>query len=184
MSSDYFIERNWREVNSRTSCTGDAFPQGIKEFKFSVGSGYGFLPNQSYFRITLRLTFNNLPPTVADSVCFADNVCGNLFNNIYFNCGGQTISQITNGVPQIDIVKSRLTKNSVYNKSIGTAQGLAGHYYDRRKLLVTPPGIVGNVALSNEEKGKEEYQTGKNTRDFIWQPSLGIFDEHNPKSGR
>ena len=119
-------------------------------------------------------------PTAGDLVAFADNPCGNLFNNIYFNCGGQTISQITNGVPQIDIVKSRLTKNSVYNKSIGVAQGLAGHWYDRRKLLVTPPasGAANNVTI--ESAVKEAYQTGKNTRDFIWQPSLGIFDYSEP----
>ena len=136
---EHYIERNWREVNSRTAVALDAFPQGIKEFKFSVGAGYGFIPAQSYFRVTLRLTVAGVAPTAADNASFADNPCGNLFNNIYFNCGGQTISQITNGVPQIDIVKSRLTKNSVYNKSIGVAQGLAGHYFDRRKLLVPPP---------------------------------------------
>ena len=31
------------EVNSRTACALDAFPQGIKEFKISVGAGYGFI---------------------------------------------------------------------------------------------------------------------------------------------
>ena len=105
---------------------------------------------------------------------------GNFFNIIYFNCGGQTISQITNGVPQIDIVKSRLTKNSVYNKSIGVAQGLAGHYFDRRKLLVPPPANVAANDASYEHVFKEISQVGKNTRDFIWQPGLGIFDYSEP----
>ena len=177
--SEQYIEKTWREVNSRTDAKGDKFSQGVKDFKWSIGQGYGFIPNQSYFRITLKLTNRNGPPIAADGLAFADNVCGNLFNNIYFNMGGQTVSQITNGVPQIDILKSRLTKNPLYNSSLGVATGLAGHHYDRRKLLFPPPSRTTPTDandLNLESKQKDINTQGRNTRDFIWQPGLGIFD--------
>ena len=208
--SDQYVEKHWREINCRTTIDDTTFRQGLKDFKFSVGQGYGFIPAQSYFRVDLEITVAGNAPTVADNAAFADNVCGNLFNNIYFNMGGQTVSHITNGVAQCDILKNRLTKNCVYNKSIGMSQGLAGHHFDRRKLLVdTANGTVnitdaqnnvkivtgidanGDVvygAIANlntsiadvENKAKEESQTGRNRRFFIWQPALGIFDYSQP----
>lgn len=167
--SEQYIERTFREVNSRTDVAGANFNKGVKDFKFSIGQGYGFIPNQSYFRVTLKLTVGGEAPTLLDTVAFADNCCGNLFNNIYFNMGGQTVSQITNGVPQIEIIKSRLSKNPVYNASIGVAQGLAGHYYDRRKLLLPPTAVLGGnpLEISLEDDDKQKFNINKNTRDFI-----------------
>ena len=49
--ADQYVEKHWREVNSRTKCGGVEFGKGIKDFKFSVGQGYGFIPAQSYFRV-------------------------------------------------------------------------------------------------------------------------------------
>ena len=75
-----YIEKTWREVSSRTAISGADFVKGVKDFKFSVSQGYAWIPNQSYFRITLKLTVSGASPTVADTVCFSDNVCGNLWN--------------------------------------------------------------------------------------------------------
>jgi hypothetical protein len=83
--TDQYVEKHWREVNSRTKCGGDEFGKGIKDFKFSVGQGYGFIPAQSYFRVELKLMNNNADPVVGNNIAFADNVCGNMWNNIYFN---------------------------------------------------------------------------------------------------
>jgi hypothetical protein len=111
--------------------------------------------------------------------------------------GGQTVSHITIGVAQCDILKNRLTKNNVYNKSIGVAQGLAGHHYDRRALLqnfgsdaTRETYIDGFVTEQDPEvKSELEYperfdkmalQRNRNKRFFIWQPGLGIFDYSQP----
>ena len=50
-----YIQKHWREVNSRTSCAGPQSATGIKDFRFSVGAGYGWIPSQSYFRVNLKL---------------------------------------------------------------------------------------------------------------------------------
>ena len=171
--TDQYVEKHWREVNSRTSCKGTEFGKGIKDFKFSVGQGYGFIPAQSYFRVELKLlTGTGKVPDQVDKLAFADNVCGNLWNNIYFNMGGQTVSYLSNGVPQCDILKSRLTKNPSYNKSIGVAQGLNGHWVERFSQMFK----YGDDIHQSLNKSQE----GRFQRNFIWQPSLGIFEYSLP----
>jgi hypothetical protein len=192
--TDQYVEKHWREVNARNSCKQGEFAKGIKDFKFSVGQGYGFIPSQSYFRVELKLKKGNANPTLADGCTFSDNPCGNLFNNVYFNMGGQTVSFISNGVAQCDILKSRLTKNPSYNKSIGNALGLNGHYYDRLNQLFSISQAVtvniadpnqadvlrDGVAIDQESRSKYVSEQGRFQRNFIWQPSLGIFDYSLP----
>jgi hypothetical protein len=176
--ADQYVEKHWREVNSRTKCGGEDFGKGIKDFKFSVGQGYGFIPAQSYFRVELKLWGKQLDatefasPKGEDHITFADNVCGNLWNNIYFNMGGQTVSYLSNGVPQCDILKSRLTKNPLYNKSIGVAQGLGGHFIERVSQMFP----IGD----DVHKDLNKYTVSRSQRNFIWQPSLGIFEYSLP----
>ena len=79
-----YIEKQWREITSRNPIGKGLFPQGLKDFKFSVGQGYGFIPAQSYFKVELKLTADGTAPVAATKTTFADGVCGNLFNNIYF----------------------------------------------------------------------------------------------------
>ena len=193
--ADQYVEKHWREVSSRTSCQGPEFSKGIKDFKWSVGAGNGFIPAQSYFRVALKLVRGVADlPRLEDNIAFADNVCGNLFNNIYFNMGSQTVSFISNGVAQCDILKSRLTKNPSYNKSIGNAQGLNGHHFERFNQLFDVGNAVSvNIAdaghapvLRNGSSANEETRTrlvseqGRFRRSFIWQPSLGIMEYSLP----
>ena len=193
--SDQYVEKHWREVSSRTSCQGPEFAKGIKDFKFSIGAGYGFIPAQSYFRVELKLVRGVADlPRLQDNTAFADNVCGNLFNNIYFNMGSQTVSFISNGVAQCDILKSRLTKNPSYNKSIGNAQGLNGHHFERFNQLfdigntisvdIGPdaghPDVREGVAVNYETRRRLVSEQGRFRRSFIWQPSLEIMEYSLP----
>ena len=73
MSTEY-IEKSWREITSRNPISQDQFATGLKDFKFSVGSGYGFIPNQSYFTVELKMTYAGDKPIAANSVAFADSL--------------------------------------------------------------------------------------------------------------
>ena len=147
------------------------------------------------FRVELKLVRGVADlPRLEDNIAFADNVCGNLFNNIYFNMGSQTVSFISNGVAQCDILKSRLTKNPSYNKSIGNAQGLNGHHFERFNQLfdigntisvdigadAAHPDVRHGVAVNYETRRRLVSEQGRFRRSFIWQPSLGIMEYSLP----
>jgi hypothetical protein len=168
MSHDY-IEKQWREITSRNPVSGANFPAGLKDFKFSVGSGYGFIPSQSYFRVDLKLTAGGGVPIDGDNVTFADSCVGNLFNNIYFQMG-QTVSAISTGLPQCEILKNRLTKSKAYNDTVGETQGFTGSLNDRNRQLIAIGGGDPN----------ERNTQDKNTRMFIWTPCIGMFDVSHP----
>ena len=80
--------------------------------------------------------------------------------------GGQTVSFILNGVAQCDILKSRLTKNPSYNKSIGNAQGLDGHHHERMMQMFDMTNVTVEVQdihfyacmcrVNLDSSGKEE----------------------------
>ena len=168
-----YIEKSWREITSRNPVTGINFNTGLKDFKFSVGQGYGFIPNLSYFRVDLKITVGGVAPTRANEVAFADGCIGNMFNNIYFNIGGQTVSSLTTGLGQVEVLKNRLTKSKAYNDTIGKVTGFIPHFQDREVMLTSDasPEIEDiNSTLVND----------RNTKMFIWKPALGIFDVSTP----
>ena len=169
-----YIEKQWREITSRNPITDEQFSTGLKDFKFSVGQGYGFIPNLSYFRVELELTVAGGKPTRADGVTFADGCVGNMFNNIYFNMGGQTVSSLTTGLGQCEVLKNRLTKSKAYNDTIGKATGFIPHREDR--LLITSSDVLNPEV----EDINSQFNTDRNKKMFIWKPALGIFDVSTP----
>lgn len=168
-----YIEKQWREITSRNPVRDEEFTTGLKDFKFSVGQGYGFIPNLSYFRVELELTVGGAKPTRADNVAFAESPIGNMFNNIYFNMGGQTVSSLTQNLGQCEILKNRLTKSKAYNETVGKIQGFDPHFYSRQLTLtsVAQPEYEDIASLKRQDH---------NATMFIWKPALGIFDVSTP----
>lgn len=172
-----YIEKQWREITSRNPVAGNEFKTGIKDFKFSVGQGYGLIPSQSYFRVELDLkiadgynaddTINFREVRVGDDLAFADSCVGNMFNNIYFNVGGQTASSLTSNLGVCEVLKNRLTKSAAFNQTIGATQGFIPHLEDRKEQLASTDTRLSKL-------------NGKNRRMFIWQPAIGIFDVSQP----
>ena len=108
-----------REINCQKANTGDNFPQGVQDYNFSVGGASLWLPKKSYFKATMRITYNGAQAVIQNQVAFADNVIGNLFDNIYFRGGGQDISSIVSYAPQASILRQRLTKSGAWLNSMG-----------------------------------------------------------------
>ena len=171
-----YIEKQWREITSTNPVTDKDFPQGLKNFKMSVGQGYGFIPAQSYFKVDLKIVKYGADeveekPDGPDLLTFADSVCGNLFNNIYFNMGGQTVSSITTGLAQCDILKNRLTKSKAWNETVGVTQGFVPTHQSRNDLLNLVIADSSDPAYNTQRRYEQS---------FIWQPCLGIFDVADP----
>lgn len=170
-----YVEKQWREITSRNPITGDQFATGLKDFKFSVGQGYGFIPNLSYFRVELKLTVGGAKPANT-GVVFADGCVGNMFNNIYFNMGGQTVSSCTTSLGQVEVLKNRLTKSKAYNDTIGHVTGFMPHVTDRVVITQPTPGAADIQYLDNKSRNSAD----RNEKMFIWKPALGIFDVSTP----
>lgn len=115
------LEYEYRQISCQRAVNDVNFPRGVQDFNFSVGGNKGWVPNRSYFRIDLSLRGRGGAdaPTISDQVALADNVCANLYNNVYVRMGGQDASSIVNYVPQASQVKARLDKSGAWLKTIG-----------------------------------------------------------------
>ena len=113
------MELVYRQVTCQKAVNGDNFSQGVQDFNFSIGGKTAWIPNRTYFRIGMTLKgLGDTAPKFSDQVAFADSVCGNLYNNVYFRAGGQDVSSIVNYVPQAQAIKNRLDKSGSWLKSI------------------------------------------------------------------
>ena len=137
MSESQGLETTWMEIScKRGEPTGDQFARGVQDFEFQVGGRYAWRPSKSYFRIGLKLDRgaggSAAQPVVIDNLAFADNVCANLYDNVYVKAGGANISSIINYAAQAHMIKTRLGKSRAWMNSVGkTGFGLNPYFEDR-----------------------------------------------------
>ena len=114
------MQRSYRQITAKRNITGNDFDKGVIDFDFSIGGKTVFIPSRSYFRVGLELTkVNGDPIEKADDVAFANLAPGNLFDNVYFLAGGQTVSSIVNYAPQAHVCSYRLSKSGSWLNSVG-----------------------------------------------------------------
>ena len=96
---------------------------------------------KSFFRIDVGL-FNGaaapseIPLQPQALTAFADNAIGNMFSACSVSGGEQTLSKLTEGVPQISALKSRLIRTSAWLKSVGNT-ALCDASFQKRLLAVS-----------------------------------------------
>ena len=117
-----------------------SFENTALDFLLSVG-----VPNtvnfaKSFFRVDLELYAGAAGTTVPLQpqalTALADNAIGNLFTTCNVSGGEQTLSRLTEGLPQISALKSRLSSTSAWVKSMGKA-ALHEASFQKRLLAVS-----------------------------------------------
>ena len=110
-----------------------AFGQGLIDFQLSISKPQAFLPAASYFRIEMEILGAGAPaaasqPLLREGLAFAENACANLFNNVSFKAGGQSVSEINSFVPQASMLRMRTSKTQAWQKSVGRTWGMNGSF--------------------------------------------------------
>jgi hypothetical protein len=125
------------EVNCQRSIGGGQFAAGLQDFVFSIGRPSVFIPSKSYFRVELSVkAIAGLQPRIADQLALAENAISNGYNNAYFLAGGQSVSQVTNYMPQISALEARTSNTQAWLKSVGdTAFAMGSNFSERVALL-------------------------------------------------
>ena len=126
-----------------------SFENTALDFILSVG-----VPNtvnfaKSFFRVDLELYAGvagiTVPLQPQALTALADNAIGNLFTACSVSGGEQTLSRLTEGLPQISALKSRLSSTSAWVKSMGKA---ALHEASFQKRLLAVSRYPAENALS------------------------------------
>jgi hypothetical protein len=114
------------KVHPRTPVENDPARSGTTRLSFQVPGNRFFHPGRSYVRIELQMDYKTLTdsdpatPSIYDSgEALAMGTCGHFFTNCAFKIGGTPVSRISNGIAEIDALKTRSTKNKTWLDGIG-----------------------------------------------------------------
>lgn len=168
----------YREISCQKAVNGTNFGQGNQDFNFSIGNPTAWLPNKSYFRVTMSLRalgrsatgVQQAPaqPTFQDQMAFADGAIACLYSEARFKAAGQEVSFLTNYVPQAHALKTRVMRSGAWLNSVGRSAYMAEADFQKRVAqiasddplypdveqgdyinLTTAPSIPNNVDIAN-----------------------------------
>jgi len=127
---------------TRTPTAENFASGGVQEFPFSVGPPYAWCPKKSYFRFKISLVTYNpagsvIPLKPSDLTAFADNVCGNLYDNVYLKAGSSSISSCTQFPYQCSALKARIENSLPFLKSMGSSVAANEASFQKRILACT-----------------------------------------------
>ena len=131
-------EHQLNEVSCMKAINGTNFSQGLQEYPFCIGRPNGFLPSQSYFKISMTITGKNgaIPP-IEQKLAFADNCVSNLFSNVAFRAGGIDVSSVMNFVGQASAMQNRIQKTKAWTDSIGKSAYMQDPSFKNRASLTS-----------------------------------------------
>jgi hypothetical protein len=140
--------------------TNGNFPNGAIHIKFQCSGQKWWVPSRSYIRTTVSLTKTvagvgagqqlNLDDDVAPNM----GLCSNLYQSAEFRVSSKTVSRVSDYMPQIDALETRLNKSKAWIDSLGNSTNFwQAKQEDRANQIVADPALkqkeqkTGRLAL-------------------------------------
>lgn len=154
---------------TRTPTAANFASGGVQEFPFSVGPPYAWCPKKSYFRFKVSLVTvanTGIPLKPSDLTALADNVCGNLYDNVYLKAGSSSISSCTQFPYQCSALKARVENSLPFLKSMGSSVAANESSLQKRILACTrwSPAVASMTGIgAYDERDVYKPYAGINT---------------------
>jgi hypothetical protein len=122
---------------------GNSFPNGAIHFRFQTSGQKWWIPSKSYLRMRLQVTKGDgTPVDVAFGAAPNMGLMSNLFQSGEFRINDKTISRISDFMPQIDSLETRLTKSKSWLDSIGESTNWWAESQSVRLAQVASDGTI------------------------------------------
>lgn len=118
------------------------FPNGAIHFRFQTSGQKRWCPSRSYIRIRASLTkANGTQLTTDDDVAPNMGLCASLFQSAEFRINDKTISRISDFMPQVDAIETRLTKSRSWLNGIGKSVNMWSENFNERLSIVSSDAV-------------------------------------------
>ena len=126
------------------------FPNGAIHFRFQTSGQKWWIPSRSYLRVrcllakadgTQLLKDDNIAPNMG--------LCASLFQSAEFRINDKTVSRISDFMPQVDAIETRLSKSKSHLDGIGQAVNLWDVDFAKRQSVVTGDAVYNPVVVSS-----------------------------------
>lgn len=122
-ANDGISKMVYEQIAPSRDITGPSFSNGAQHFRWEVSGQKWFIPSRSYFRARWQLHSGAGagPLTLADNIAPNMGFMSNLYQSAEVRMGDKTISRVSDFMPQIDALETRLTKSKGWLNTAGKA---------------------------------------------------------------
>jgi len=134
--------------------TGNSFPNGAIHIRWQNSGQKWWVPSRSYIRMRVTLTKADgaTQLDLADDVAPNMGLCANLFQSAEFRIADKTVSRVSDYMPQVDALETRICKSKSWLDSVGASSNWWQGEFKQRQIAVASDS-------SNEQKS--EVSTGR-----------------------
>ncbi len=140
--------------------TGGNFPNGAIHIRWQTSGQKWWVPSRSYIRTTIKMTKAPTalvpdPPQLTSSDNIAPNMglCANLYQSAEFRIADKTVSRVSDYMPQVDALETRLNKSKAWIDSLGASTNWwQADQSERKKEVVSDPELVKKEEVKSREE--------------------------------
>ena len=133
--------------------TSTNFPNGAINIRWQTSGNKWWIPNRSYLRMRCQLSRGDgTPLRLSDNIAPNMALCANLFQSAEFRINDKTVSRISDFMPQVDALETRLTKSRSWIEGIGNSINFWEDEFKVRQGDVSTDATTGTVNQSITER--------------------------------
>ena len=140
--------------------TTNNFPNGSIHCRFQNTGQKRWIPSKSYLRIRCQLAkADGTPLKLDDNISPNMGLCAALFQSMEFRINDKTVSRISDFVPQIDALETRLYKSKAWLDGIGSSVNFWDYEYKKRQSAVSSDAsnqLVSEVTTDRLDLGYDD----------------------------
>jgi len=174
----------YRQVTATKDVTGNQFSQGVQQFRFDTSGNTWFVPSMSYFRLRCSLTQVRqdggpaLPILSRSDLAPNVGLASNLFKSVAVQLNGQNIEQISERMPQIDALKTRMGNTGGWLNQLGKRTNFWEASQQVRVQMTSADGFQTNQVLHRPQYGhvlSQEQAGFHNDHQFGYDRTIHMF---------
>ena len=170
-SNEGTANAQYRQVSATKGVTGAQFSQGVQQFRFDTAGNTWFIPSMCYFRIRCSLTEVRedagpaLPILSSSDIAPNVGLASNLFKSAEVQLNGHTIERISERMPQIDALKTRMKNTGSWLDQVGKSTNFWDADFSTRREQVAVDGYMGRTPHTTPTYGPRLTQVQAGFRD-------------------
>jgi hypothetical protein len=140
-------KKTFEQIPPIRNIAGTAFSDGAINIRFQCNGQKWWVPSSTYLRFRCKLTkppvgLNApLPLQLSDNIAPNMGMCSSLFQSMEFRINDKTVSRVSDNVPQVDALETRLHKSKGWFDSIGKSTNFWQSDFKERQADVAINGV-------------------------------------------
>lgn len=140
----------YHQIPALRDITRNQFSNGIIHFRFETSGTTWQVPQKSFFRLRCTLgmvrtdTQGALPIKVGQDIAPAMGLAANLFKDVSIKLVGKSLDRISERLPQIDAIRTRMSKSKAFLDTVGRASNFWDYDWNVRQQQVAVDGWMAD----------------------------------------